>query len=1370
MPAVNWNVFTQLPGAAESNFEKLCRALIRRHYGQFGEFKELANQAGVEFHLKLQKPCDLGEPPRWYGWQCKWYQIRSGQKLGKARRDDIIDGLEKTKRHLSGLTDWVLWTRHTLTKDDQDWFYRLKSQYPEFNLILKTAADIEDLLAGPAALLRETYFGELVITPQVLAEQHDLAAAPFRRRYQPEVHHVVSVEETLSQYLGSQAAWDVLPRLARLLNSEADVIRESVASVPALLHAQVATLIEHGQKTAKLLDELYCALGVGDLDAIKQLLATDIEDPSPHRRLLAKLRAARSECALTGANLVADIHSASSELNQLRESVAVRAVTVLAAAGDGKSELAVQMTRPSGEFSGGVLLLGKDLHTGQNLDDLVGTFKIAGKPVQTFERLVEALDAAGQRAGRRLPIVIDGLNEAEDPRNWKNPLYRAEELLRKFPYVLLVVTLRNEFAEDCLPDDLKKLGLNGFRDHPKAAINRYFEHYKIDATDADLPLELLQHPLTLRIYCEVANPGRQHRVGVEALPRSLTALFEEHFRKVAERVADLSPSSRRIYQGEVQEALLKIAGHLWQENSRSVEIGKARACINDARDWNSSLLRSLESEGVLVRTSRRNGQFGVAFAYDLMAGHMIAKHLLYQDDIEQWLKESSNLAKLTFRDPEAHTLAYDAFHALVGLFPTHTYRRRQLWQAVPGKLSLYALLLTAESDPADINRETAERFEQEMLQSTAFAQTAFPLLRVTRAAHAHPFDANFLDRILRTMPNAERDLSWSEWLRMNEEKVIKDIEALESRWASDTLDRREISRARWVMWTLTTNSRYLRDISTKALYTLALRAPGEYFQLAVESLTISDPYVPERALAAAYGAALSTWSDKSDQKMREALPTAAANLLRASFVPLAPAPSRHTLLRQYCLGTIELARQMNPACVSSEEAKYLIPPFSHLPSPFVDPPQATEEQIKKADDEAISMDFGNYTFGRLIPDRSDYDYNNADYVATRKAIVARMIDLGYDPDRFEAIDRNLHSYSRSGHESRKIDRYGKKYGWIAFFEMWGWRSDNNLLPEWRSDHRTSDADIDPTFPGKEKSWIPTLPDLFTGFPDKIADWILDGPTPDYSSLLERSEVDNKVGNWVLLNGFVEETSKTDYRQVFTFLRGVFVRKVHVARLLKTFEAMPYPGNYAIPKEPEHYYTYAGEMPFEVPPGFPAKPKNTENSDEMPCEVCDDRWSGGGVPVEIPVQVYSWESYHSELNDASGAFLPSPKLCQYLGLGYCPSQWDLHDDLGVASLYRELGTEDISLSGRLAYLRADLLKRYLDATDQELVWLMWGERGQHYRGHSSDGRDLHHLYVDHKHIHKQSAVWPNKVKTSAKPRIASVPAPAKRKARAKRAVS
>ncbi|MDH8174296.1 hypothetical protein QIG29_27960, partial [Klebsiella pneumoniae] len=68
-------------------------------------------------------------------------------------------------------------------------FFALEQdRFPELKLELLTATDIEDLLVGPGALLRETYFGELVLTPELIAEQYRLAAAPFKNRYQPDVH------------------------------------------------------------------------------------------------------------------------------------------------------------------------------------------------------------------------------------------------------------------------------------------------------------------------------------------------------------------------------------------------------------------------------------------------------------------------------------------------------------------------------------------------------------------------------------------------------------------------------------------------------------------------------------------------------------------------------------------------------------------------------------------------------------------------------------------------------------------------------------------------------------------------------------------------------------------------------------------------------------------------------------------------------------------------------------------------------------------------------------------------------------------------------------------------------------------------------
>lgn len=90
------------------------------------------------------------------------------------------------------------------------------------------------------------------------------------------------------------------------------------------------------------------------------------------------------------------------------------------------------------------------------------------------------------------------------------------------------------------------------------------------------------------------------------------------------------------------------------------------------------------------------------------------------------------------------------------------------------------------------------------------------------------------------------------------------------------------------------------------------------------------------------------------------------------------------------------------------------------------------------------MDFENYTLGRLVPDRGNYQDDHAEYQGAKKQVMQRMFDLGFRDETFEEVDRWI-AWSQPGgrqDDAGKIDRYGKKYSWIAFFEMYGVRVDN----------------------------------------------------------------------------------------------------------------------------------------------------------------------------------------------------------------------------------------------------------------------------------------------------------------------------------------
>lgn len=1343
---INWETFAGLPGAAETNFEMLCRALVRRHYGRFGDFNALANQPGVEFHLRLHTACPLGEAGRWYGWQCRWYDLPSGRAIGTTRRRKIEEAIATTEAELPGLTDWVLWTRHPLTKGDQDWFHGLSTR---MRLHLWTAAEVEEHLSGPAEILRGTYFGELVLTPELLAERHAASVARVQRRWQHEVHQVVNAERALRRTLGVLESWSYLRDLATRLEEGAQTVAADVGGLPDSLADGANELVRVARALAGSLSQTFAALGRGDYEVLRQQL-TSIVFPGPERDAwVRRLRAARHPIALTAANVLADLYGAQKALTALRRALEGRLIAVVADAGCGKTELAAELTVATDDRPAGVLLHGADLHAGHTLDDLARKVTINGRPVPSFEALLAAVDAAGQRAARRLPVVIDGLNEAEDPRNWKGQLASLSVTLQGYPYVLVVCTLRSAFAGDTLPDDITRLEIPDFEDDTIEAVRRYFRHYLIDAADADVPLELLRHPLTLRMFCEVTNPERRRVVGVEAMPASLTGLFDRYLEQVAERIQELAPRTRRYYESDVRTALNVVGLALWEEKARSLDMAWLRRRLGDDTGlWDTSIVRALENDGVLLRVPGDRPSAGhVAVVYDALAGHLVADALLGEfggRGFEDWLREPSSMAGLIGGIGERHPLATDIFAALVGLTPRRLHRR-QLWPLLDEPSRTDALYEAARLEGAYLDGETVSQLASLVVQPPRGRRDLLDRLWETRAARSHPLDAEFLDATLRQMQTADRDLRWTEWLRRNQEPLIDDLQRLERRWrAAEELSPGDRLRAMWAMWILTTTVRLLRDHATRALYWFGSADPEALFGMTLDSLAVNDPYVPERMLAACYGVAMTLWADPRGTRLRAALPTFANALADQMFVPGAPHPTRHVLMRDSALGVVSVASKVARGCVPEDKLRYLEPPFDHLPSPFPPAAEIADADVAGAKG-AIGMDFGNYTMGRLIPNRRNYNFNDPTYMEVRRQIERRIVELGYSHERFAATDKMIgeDSWRAETRGTPKTDRYGKKYSWIAFFEMYGLRLDQGGLSERRASERTTDADIDPSFPEPAKVWEPPLPDLFSTAPAEPLAWLTSGPTPDYDHLLRLDEIDGQPGPWVLLNGYAEQAAEDGIRQVFTFMRGLLVKNERVPEVLSVFDGLEYPGNDAVPGPQEDHYTYAGEIPWS--PRFGSGLRDSRGRakrDNRRAFVVHDgrRWTAG-IPVEVPVYDFGWESHHSALNQVGGVTVPAPALCGRWRLSNRRGEWDLYDPAGrVASIYREYKAEGDPVGSSFLYVRADLMGDYLRATGQTLVWLLWGERGLDHESLEAQTEEVGEALSQYNHIHRRSSTW------------------------------
>jgi hypothetical protein len=1288
MPALNWDTFAKLPGSIEKNFELLCRGIVRHNFGSYGVLRALANQPGVEFHLKLTQPCvALGGAGRWWGWQCKWYELPASGALGTTRRKQIEDGIQKTETHVAGVTDWVLWTRHPLTKSDQKWFTALSCK---MTLHLWTSNEIDNFLVGQASILRDTYFGELVVTPEILRERHEQSVASIRARWQPDVHQVVDAERELRRMLGESGSWDVLRTLAADLRSRI----HSVEGAPALptVFVPVATAVaEAARESAVALERVADGIRDGDLDLLRDELARRPRALSPDVAAAPRrLRSGNHLASLHVTNAVGGCGEALRLLEGVEDAFASRLVAVLAPAGSGKTQLAAQLTVGGDGRPHGVLLYGRDLHANQSLDDLARRVSIAARPIPSMEALLGAVDAAGQRARRRLPLVIDGLNESEDPRAWKMILGALESTLGNYPYVLLVCTLRPGFETEALPQGTQRLEIADYGGDATEAIRRHFRHYKIDATDAPLPLGLLRHPLTLRLFCEVTNPTRAKVVGIDAMPGSLTALFDRYLDQVGDRIAELAPLTQRYYAQDVRKAIGVAASALWDKRKRAVDVDELRRALgDDQRPWDQSMVRALEHDGVLLRMpSEANGNGAYAPAYDLLGGHVIANELLAkhgQVGFESWIREASTTLLLTGDHDQRHPLADDIVYSLVGQIPRR-FHSKQLWQLVEQPLRSRALRFAAGLEAAYLDAATVEALLE--LAGQGDAEILEKLWGV-RGAEKHPLNAEALDRVLRPMGVAGRDLRWTEWIRRQDEKVLRDLERLEQRWRRGETRPSDRLRARWVMWTLTSTVRRQRDQATRTLYWFGRKDPQGLFDLTIDSLSVNDAYVTERMLAASYGAVMS--HQRTDADFETHLRPFLGQLASALVGPSATAPTAHYLARVYVRGLVTFAKRFFD--LSVPEAQRSDWSFA-APAPVA--PIAKGDPRADEVERTLHMDFENYTVGGLFDDRRNYDMAHVGHQAALAYISGIVWSLGWRAATFGALDRGI---AEEGFRAESIgnrpraERYGKKYGWIGFFTHAGILEAQGALPH--HGRRLSDVDIDVSFPEEPLSdgepsvpstWLQPRVETHEG-------WLRRGATAVPRHILIRDKIGEHQGPWVAVHGFVKADDNVLGREVWAFLSALIAPKESLPGVAGALNSGKRP--WIVRDIPSDHYTFAGEIPWH--PSFAAEAFSW--SDHPYQERV------GNAEVEVVAHQYAWESYHSEMNRAGSARMPSRCFSARFDLTSVPQGFDQCLPDGTRATITLSGID--GLKGDVLYVREDLLRQYVG--DRAILWFAFSER-------------------------------------------------------------
>lgn len=1324
MPRLNWERFESLPGSPSENWESLCGAVVRRNFGALGQLHYVAQQPGVEFHLAVERSSAiLGRPGRWWGWQCRWYDLQSGRQLGERRRTGVEAAIRKTEKHVPSVTDWVLWTRRPLTPTDQDWFHRIESR---MSLHLWTSEDLNTHLVGEAEVLRRTYFGELALTPQDLHGLRSRSIAPIRQRWMPAAHIEVSVESHLRKLLGEAEYWPEFEGHVSDLATSIEELASIVVNVDQSLREDVEALLNDLQVLQRTCEGTREALRDGRLSTATELLATAWAPGLTRTRgfeLARALRSRRAPSSFAVQAALAQQHDSEKLLSRVQGYLSTRAVAVVGPAGCGKTHLGAQLTVARGNRPCGLYLEAWPLTARGTVNELLA--RVEGLNVQSFVELLEAVDAAAERAGIRVPVVIDGLNESEDPVNWSSELARLEPLLERLTHTLVIVTLR-PVAEIELPERFARLKLRSFGRLTPKAIGAYFREYKIDPGDVLLPVRLFRNPLFLRIFCEATNPDRVTQVKLDSIPASLVATFDRFRSNVVERIAS-RPGGKRRYQPDILRSLDAIALSLWRTKRRAMPFGEVRELIGDTtEDWAQSLAKALREEGILGTEAYARDEDRTMILFDAFAGFLLADAVIRETGRSRfptWVAEKET-ATLLGTDPEgAHPLAADMRRAFVGLVPREF--RMPFWQLVDGELRREATLAAAELEGSLLDDETVSAIAKMALEPPPGPRRharvdLFSRFREVRAITRHPLNAEFLDRVLGTLPVAERDLRWSEWIRTREKENLADLDALTKDWRSRTTRTPEDHlRAIWVKWLLTSTLRDLRDLATQALYWYGRAEPEALFRLTLSGLQINDPYVPERLLAAAFGVMMAAPGEQ--REFGTELTSFLGKLWETFCGGEAAYPSDHWLIRHYVDGIVGVVRRYYP----SELGQWASSGVFAQPDR---PEPISRDDSRNSERELVyGMDFRNYTVGRLLPDRANYDFDDPEYEEVSSWIRARVWDLGWRAGRFHAVEEDMYKQRRRRRNRGRVESYQKKYGWIGFFEAAGRLRDESRSPFGDGEAHFSDVDIDPSFPAAPPTSPLTVHGLLSEDFEDLESWVKSGIVEVPDVLLRAETIGPIEGPWVALSAYLEQEDLESKRRVFGILWCLLVRRSAGQELRAAFQSQKSPAHFFWRLHSvEDHYAFAGEMPWSLRSRFGA------SQDELP-ELYSGKVTGadgGEIPVELVSHYYFWESYHSVTNQAGGFPVPAVTLAEAFDLRVVPASLDWCDHRGRKASLTLARPEGFKDRGHVLYFREDLIREYCDKHDYELIWVVWGERAPWFADlRSQPPRWLRQVYED-----------------------------------------
>lgn len=983
---------------------------------------------------------------------------------------------------------------------------------------------------------------------------------------------------------------------------------------------------------------------------------------------------------------------------------------------------------------------------------------------QIFKRLqinsksadfLRKLNKRAEESGKRIVLFIDAINEGKGNYFWNEFVKSFINEIKKYEWLGLVLTIRTSYKKLIFHEEERtSLGIvehhhYGFRNIEYEASKLFFDNYSIELPNVPLLHPEFQNPLFLKLFCEGINKAGLTRIpdGLQGIT-SIINFFVKNVNIVLSKPKRVGFSDSLNL---VQKSINAIIKYKVDNELRYVPYEQAYEVVNESISSfidKKGFIDELITEGVLSKNlfwkESDDYEEGVYLAYERFEDHLTVQYLLEQyPELEKDFKENGKLYKYVENENAVYR-----YKGLIEAFSIQIpeIKGYEFYSLIPDLKDKYPIvesfiesLLWRKLDT--INEESKKYVNEYVLSYQGTHDYFWETILAVTAIPNHFFNAHSLHNHLLKFTLPDRDANWTQLLKYkydNESSVKRLID-----WAWSETDKSHISDESVLLssitlaWFHTSTNRELRDCSTKAMICLLQNRVHVLIELLQKFETVNDPYVYERLFAVAYGCAVRT-----NKKVE------LADLSDYIYVTIFKDKDEvypHVLLRDYAREVIEFTN------------------FSGIDLPFdienVRPPYKssfpqiimTNEEIDKkytfdydakdfkkhywSQNSILSSmtteygrgiggygDFGRYTFESAL---RSWDVNANQL--SNLAIEWIFEKYGYDVEKHGEYDRNTNSYDR---RASTIERIGKKYQWIALYEMVARVSDNFKKYERWSFEKEKEVpyqgpwdpyirDIDPTLLISEtESYEEDEPQDFWWVNNKIFNWDCTNESwvNDSSELPKMEEIiqvkDDMGEEWLVLEGYPswsepkkigEEKWDQPHKELWCHIRSYLVKDGEYDSFKDWAIEQEFMGRW-MPENGDRYEMFSREYYWSPAQDY----FMTEYFGGTEWTEVHDRKSGEYVAeVNVTAQGFLWEEEFDKSKEETISFLkPSTVIYKGMDLKYSQREGEFMDNSEVVQCFAPNVYHD---SKSYLLVRKSSFLKFLNENKLKVVWTILGEK-------------------------------------------------------------